>query len=144
MSSSPDFAWTNYLDLARRLASRPEATEASLRSAISRAYYAAFHKAAELLVGDGFELTRRGEDHQTVWNEFERNRPRLQKPIGVHGRKLRDDRRKADYDNPLPEDLHDKTLYALKSAAKIIEEVNYLRAKREKRASGTEEAADSR
>jgi hypothetical protein len=37
------FYWLDYLDLARRLANDLE--EASQRSSISRAYYAAFHTA---------------------------------------------------------------------------------------------------
>ncbi len=39
------FVWTDYLVLAERLAAR-DADEAALRTAISRAYYAAYHRAS--------------------------------------------------------------------------------------------------
>lgn len=42
------FHWSEYLDLARELAQQPT-DEAKLRSAISRAYYAAFIKSRNFL-----------------------------------------------------------------------------------------------
>ena len=55
MSSSHDFTWTEYLDLAGELVTSPRANavEASLRSGISRAYYAAFHAAKDFLATSG-------------------------------------------------------------------------------------------
>ncbi|MFL5800989.1 MAG: hypothetical protein ACJ8CR_04530 [Roseiflexaceae bacterium] len=47
------FQWSRYLDLARELAGKlvtVEGQEAKLRSSISRAYYAVFHKAKEHLL----------------------------------------------------------------------------------------------
>ncbi len=44
----PAFRWTDYLQLAKTLAASDD--EAALRSAISRAYYAALHGAAEACV----------------------------------------------------------------------------------------------
>ena len=43
------FEWRDYLEFARALVAWSEDTEASLRTAASRAYYAAFHKSREAL-----------------------------------------------------------------------------------------------
>jgi uncharacterized protein (UPF0332 family) len=41
------FEWRDYLDFAKGLVASSERSEASLRAAASRAYYAAFHKSRE-------------------------------------------------------------------------------------------------
>ena len=54
------FDWTEYLTLAQELVQREE--EACLRSAISRAYYAAFGKARERLEQEA--ITRKMREHE--------------------------------------------------------------------------------
>ena len=54
--------WRDFLALAARLAAEP--TEADWRSAVSRAYYAAFHVARELLAGLNFTVPRADRAHQ--------------------------------------------------------------------------------
>ncbi len=122
MSSSRDFEWPHFLDLARRLAGASGASEADLRTAISRAYYAAFHVAMELIVGEGFTPSGRGKDHMNVWNNYIRQPP-FRDQIGKKGRELLDDRVKADYENPFPGDIEKQTEYALMSARLVVEEV---------------------
>jgi hypothetical protein len=63
------FVWKDYLDLARHLENDVHAhtIEAAQRSAVSRAYYAAFcharkHAARTL----GYAMRRTGEDHEAV------------------------------------------------------------------------------
>src|SRR4051794_8638980 len=55
----------DYLAVATTLAN--EATEAAWRSAISRAYYAAFHVACQLLANLGFRVPRADRAHGYVW-----------------------------------------------------------------------------
>lgn len=43
------------------------ATEAEWRSAVSRAYYAAFHEARVLLRGLGFRVPRGDQAHAYLW-----------------------------------------------------------------------------
>jgi hypothetical protein len=67
--SVPSFDWTEYLDLAADLVGR-RGDPASERTAISRAYYAAFHLAAARFVAAGERLTLFGDDHVLVWDWF--------------------------------------------------------------------------
>ncbi len=55
------FNWSEYLNLAQELAGRstePPNQEARLRSSISRAYYAAFCKARNYLLGKKYPVPR--------------------------------------------------------------------------------------
>lgn len=64
------FAWREVLDVARELTSPTEHAaplEARERSAISRAYYAAFRRAIQVFSNLGeYTPRRRGEDHQAL------------------------------------------------------------------------------
>ena len=93
------FDWTSYLVLARELAKQPD--EASRRTAVSRAYYAIFNKARLVLAGEGTVISSTGRAHDDVWRALEaagRGRRRL----GAEGKRLREMRRKADYDGAVP------------------------------------------
>ncbi len=126
MSNSPDFSWASYLGVARTLSEWPDADEAALRSVISRAYYAAFHAAKDLLLARGDSLSRR-DVHSAVWTRCKFHGGRELKPIGARGLRLRDYRVKADYDNPFPEQLQPKVQYALEAAEFILTEVARIR-----------------
>ena len=89
------FDWTAYLVLAQRLAKEPD--EAARRTAVSRAYYAVFNKARLLLEREGTVINNTGRAHDDVWRTLEaagRGRRRL----GAEGKRLRELRRKADYE----------------------------------------------
>ncbi|HVC93769.1 MAG TPA: HEPN domain-containing protein [Pirellulales bacterium] len=53
----------DYILLAGKLAASPTAGEASYRSAVSRAYYGAFHLAADFLVELGFKVPKGPSAH---------------------------------------------------------------------------------
>ncbi len=89
------FDWTLYLDLARRLGKEPD--EASKRSAVSRAYYAVFNRARELLEAEGTPVTNTGKAHDDVWRTLEAA-GRGRRKLGIEGKRLRETRRKADYE----------------------------------------------
>jgi uncharacterized protein (UPF0332 family) len=132
MSSSRSFAWTQYLDLARELAAdtRSEGVEARLRSAVSRAYYAAFHAAKDFLAErDGFVPA--GPDvHAKVWRHYLAGpgTGRQRKAVARNGRCLREERGKADYDNPFPDpDIRKAAEGALLLAREIARQVEALR-----------------
>jgi uncharacterized protein (UPF0332 family) len=55
-------SWRDFLSLAARLAAG--ATEADWRNAVSRAYYAAFHVARQLLADLNFTVPRADRAHQ--------------------------------------------------------------------------------
>jgi uncharacterized protein (UPF0332 family) len=81
--------------------------EASYRTSISRAYYAAFTLAAKLAqTRDGFSLTRTGRDHNGVEKHFrdsastKSSANRLK--LADYLKTLRDNRHQADYADTLP------------------------------------------
>jgi uncharacterized protein (UPF0332 family) len=91
------FDWTRFLDLAKELAARP--AEANQRSAVSRAYYAAFHEARRYLMRTRADLhvPRDGSAHQMVWNALKEGL-REEKGAAMHGERLRRQRIAADYE----------------------------------------------
>lgn len=92
------FNWREYLRLAKELA-KQEQDEASQRSAISRAYYAAFHCARIYVQTHNPELVERsGDDHGKVWRYLSAAAKRQEKVAGRSGGSLRWIRNRADYD----------------------------------------------
>lgn len=91
------FAWPDYLVLAQHLAQRDD--EASQRSAISRAYYAAFHVARRHVMQTHPEviLPRHGAVHDVVWTTLERG-AREERAAAHGGKRLRQKRTLADYE----------------------------------------------
>lgn len=89
------FDWGEYLRLARDLATRSE-DEAALRSAISRAYYAAYGRAAAYLVAHG-EIANRAVTHRGVWEAFKDSPETARREIWTFGLRVKDQRVKADY-----------------------------------------------
>jgi hypothetical protein len=59
------FEWDQFLDLARQLGKQTD-SEAALRSAISRAYYAVLGIAYLQLIDSGWILPQRGSMHHHV------------------------------------------------------------------------------
>ena len=96
------FDWGEYLRLAKELVNKTG--EAELRSAISRAYYSIFRRACKFLKSKNIPITESGKDHQLV-PILLKNRPDLPREahqLGIHLERLRDDRRRADYDDVFP------------------------------------------
>jgi uncharacterized protein (UPF0332 family) len=91
------FDWGLYLNTARSLAANTN-DEAALRSAVSRAYYAAFGLASLRAVAENKHVPSTGEAHAVVWKHFESASDRFRKKIGADGKRLRWRRRQADYD----------------------------------------------
>ena len=81
------FDWVDFLTLADALVHDPNSPgpeEASLRSAISRAYYAAFHVARNFGRDRGeFTPTETGQDHWLVKRHFISSSDRTRQKIGL-------------------------------------------------------------
>ena len=90
------FDWRDYIRVARSLASG-KADEASLRAAVSRAYYAAYHVARERAPAKGvsFGPIASLTSHEDCWTAY-KTVPALLK-IGVTGDRLKKSRHTADY-----------------------------------------------
>lgn len=95
-----------FLTLAQELASAPptgtadELESARLRSAISRAYYAAFWRARAFLLDEGERIPRL-DAHQAVIDAFRTSPYRARMTIGAHLGQLRADRNAADYQSAI-------------------------------------------
>lgn len=95
----------DYLELAGELAGGSR--EADWRSAVSRAYYAAFHVARNLLVQVGFRPPADAQGHAYLWLRLSNTgHPDLDE-VGQHLHNLRQVRGQADYqfDRPFREGL---------------------------------------
>ena len=120
------FDWNEYLALAQELAGspppNPPSDEARQRSAISRAYYAAFHICLTKL---GSKVPAYQNSHLAVVSHFLHNKDRVHKEIGTRLNMLLLDRRKADYDEEVSriDWLAEK---ATANAQDIIERINRL------------------
>jgi uncharacterized protein (UPF0332 family) len=96
------FDWSHYLDLALKLyeqAGSSKQRDAHLRSSISRAYYATYHKSRQLLKDKwGISIPKDTGAHGQVVVEFINKR---QYSIARKLNRMRIDRNKADYDDTL-------------------------------------------
>ncbi len=92
--------WTEYLKLAHELAGdapiEPLSEESRQRTAISRAYYAAFHVCIRKL---GAKVPAYQNSHLAVADYFLHNRNNGYKRVGRKLDMLLHDRRRADYDD---------------------------------------------
>jgi uncharacterized protein (UPF0332 family) len=122
------FDWRGYLTLARELAAG-EPDEARARSAISRAYYAAFH-VARIYQRDERHLPLMGEgrDHERVARAFadDGRADARAKQVGIALDRLIRRRRAADYDGVYRALRGDLSL-SLVDAGRVIELVGALR-----------------
>src|SRR6266487_2803711 len=97
------FDWSEYLDLAEELAGaapvNTPSAEARQRSAISRAYYAAFHICLAKL---GSRIPAYENSHLRVVEYYRHNQNQTYKEIGTRLNRLLADRRLADYQDEIP------------------------------------------
>ena len=91
------FQWDDYLRLAEELATR-QGDEAAERSAISRAYYAALGRAADLLRSEGRSISPR-TTHGDIWRAFKNSSDARRVEVGQQLDALRQLRNRADYDS---------------------------------------------
>jgi uncharacterized protein (UPF0332 family) len=90
------FDWNNYLELAKTL-SVAVADEASLRSAVSRAYYCAFNLAMARAAANSYRSPDDGSSHDLLWALYGRNNDAACKQLALVGPRMKRRRVKADY-----------------------------------------------
>jgi uncharacterized protein (UPF0332 family) len=124
------FDWREFLAFAEEIVANSAATEASHRSAVSRAYYAVFNLARTHLVAEQRIDPARHEAHEQVWLALEAG-SRAERRIGQGGRRLRYWRNWADYEETYPHVARDAaSLVAL--ARRLTSEIDDLRNKPER------------
>ena len=90
----------DFLAVAKNLLAAP--TEADWRTAVSRAYYAAFHVARQLLGDLSFRVPRADPAHAYLWMRLSNcGDPQIQAG-GQRLHDLRSERNRADYDIDVP------------------------------------------
>jgi hypothetical protein len=115
------FEWTAYLELAEQLLA---GDEASKRSAISRAYYAAYNKARAYLQQNGVTVSTTGDSHASVWDSLgRRGTTYVRLRAASQGKALRVRRNQADYELVYRGRISDEAQSALNQAKSVIEEV---------------------
>ena len=125
------YNWKEFLTFAENIHAEPDVPgprEAALRSAVSRAYYAAFRAALELGVQNGFSPSRTGDDHSKIREYFRNANPKstTKQDISTQLGRLHDLRRQADYDNTLRQKPENMTFYAIGMAKKVFADINKL------------------
>jgi uncharacterized protein (UPF0332 family) len=124
------FDWSKFLELAKYLANNSENLsneEACFRSAVSRAYYAAFCITRKYIQKtDGKEI-RGGDAHKKVREHLQKSGNKIKKKVANQLEAIHFNRKKADYDDKIdretPRSLAFKTL---KFAETIMNEIKEL------------------
>jgi uncharacterized protein (UPF0332 family) len=124
------FNWRDFLTLARELVGRKvqpyNSREAKARSAISRAYYAAFIEARNFLRDkEGKEASSSDHPHAFVINQFINDSNAVRKQIGRDLDELRRYRRYADYQDVLYY-IPDRVKDSLQLSQRIISNLDRL------------------
>lgn len=107
------FDWSAYRSLSEWLVTNanseqlPVPGDAAIRTAVSRAYYSAFHASLDLLVRKGeFTPTGDGSDHGKIVYAFQTHTNAPRKQIGTWLDRLKNRRRLADYEAEATVDLN--------------------------------------
>jgi uncharacterized protein (UPF0332 family) len=96
MAAAP-IDWSEYLRLAEELGER-RGDEAALRTSISRAYYYVYHLALKRAETNNFRAQRGEPSHVQLWRVFSENPDAECRRLGDLGSRLKENRRRADYD----------------------------------------------
>ena len=118
------FDWANYLILAQQLATK--ADEASMRTAISRAYYCVFNIAfarAESTVGKKSV----GETfHKWCWDQCKNTPDQVCRQLGIDGERMKWKRVKVDYYKADIPRLDDEVKRMLQEAGQFLQDLGNL------------------
>jgi len=124
------FNWSEYLNIARELAGQAMASssdEAKKRSAISRAYYAAFCSARNHLRDKDHDqnIPVGGDVHGYVRRTFKTSKDRVRREIGEDLARLVAKRNLADYEDTM-ECLKGDTYLALSLSQEVLSDLSHL------------------
>jgi uncharacterized protein (UPF0332 family) len=94
MAAQP-FDWSGYFQLAQELAKRKD--EASLRSALSRAYYYVYHLALQRAQNNGFSTLPGEGTHKQLWRNYSGSPEPDCQTLAEIASRLKEKRERADY-----------------------------------------------
>jgi uncharacterized protein (UPF0332 family) len=121
------FDWNQYLNLANELAQRSD--EASLRSAVSRAYYGTLCLSRNYLIAKGEldknKISKEKDSHMVVWGLFS-NKGKTRNGVYQNAQRLKFKRTQSDYEDVVMDEKH-KTVTDLQAfAAMALRDANNL------------------
>ena len=121
------FDWEAFIDVAEELMRLPGADrirqEARHRSAVSRAYYAAFHVAQAYIEEHALvRLTKTGRDHNLISETLQQQPDKRLRFVGQELATLKDARQEADYSTDSMADTEEWTA-AGRDAVRTVREV---------------------
>ena len=122
MADNP-FDWQQFLVYARSV-DLPTASEAALRTVVSRAYYAAYWKARRRLEKLHFTVPRLNA-HQEVWDRYATIKNAEGTPLKQLGESLKTKRASADYEARPPIRPRDAEL-AIADAEELVSDIQAL------------------
>ncbi len=118
------FDWTDYQELACTLQSRPEhpgPCEAALRTATSRAYYAALHRARHFAGSRGHTVSASQSIHIGIPNYFINSGIPALRAVGNRLKELKKCRNAADYDDQMRPPPNSTAAKAVALARRVID-----------------------
>jgi glycerol-3-phosphate O-acyltransferase len=115
------FEWVDFLDLAEELAARPD-DEAAARTAVSRAYYAAFHTGRDYLDRAEIPLDRVRNAHVQVQRELRKQSAQMGQDLEL----LHFWRKNADYDTQQFSNVNEQARSAVTLARETIDAIKAL------------------
>lgn len=126
------FNWQDYIQFSEELITNRN-DEASMRSAISRAYYGAFGSIKSYCISE-FSISSKEnkgpEIHQKIIERLKTSKNKLEFSTGNFLSNLRDDRNKADYDStPTPAISKPLAFKALSNSKAVISNLKQLSTK---------------
>jgi uncharacterized protein (UPF0332 family) len=117
--AAQSFDWSKYHDLANELSKRHD--EASLRSALSRAYYYVYHIALERAEANSFTVRAGEGSHTQLWRVFSGSPVAECQKLAEIASRLKQKRERADYnqryvriEEDIPEMLDEVGQFAVK------------------------------
>ena len=121
---APGFDWSDFQVLATELST--QSRESALRTAVSRAYYYAFHISRARLRALGFYFTPSEGSHMQVWEKYLNSPDPACKRIGELAKRLKAKRQVADYE-PYFARLEDEAPAMVQLATTLAAELEALR-----------------
>lgn len=127
------FDWREYLDLAKHLhqSAGGNLKDSMLRSAISRAYYAALNESKDFLKKKNVispHIMKNGLSHENIISTFRSGRDRGYSRIGANLDRLRDLRVKADYKESAlgANNIQSETDFTIRRASSLLNFIDTL------------------
>ena len=117
------FDWNDFKTIADELGQSD--SEAALRTAISRIYYAVYWRSRLFLESEGFILRQYEASHIQIWNEYKKKAGQTNRAIGKSGSELHRFRIQADYVSDV-KDIAKLTNDAFALAGNVLAYLNQL------------------